>query len=110
MWFCDYLLYNRDYIILFRWTVKKLSPTKCAIVGEEVTDYDANQWNCALQSLPIEDFHDKYESFQEFFSIKLIEPIEIDENQFDESYEIIEGNEKDFSVQVSNARVKKELF
>ena len=91
---------------MFRWTVKKLSSTKCAIIGEEVTEYDTIQWNCALQSFPLENFHDKYDSIQEFFSIKITEPIEIDENQFDESYEIVEGNEMEFSVQVSNARVK----
>ena len=74
--------------------------------GKFIEKYDTIQWNCALQSFPLENFHDKYDSIQEFFSIKITEPIEIDENQFDESYEIVEGNEMEFSVQVSNARVK----
>ncbi len=54
------------------WSLRKTSPTTCVLSG--VThDMDNGEWNCELQSKPILNEHNVYESDQEYFSVSIIQ-------------------------------------
>jgi hypothetical protein len=63
---------------------------------------DANEWNCAMDSYPLENQHDEYESVQEFFRIQLIEPAMLDTGDFPDNVDLTDGQEIELKVVIAN--------
>ena len=57
------------------WTVRAESHYNCSITSTSISEFDTEgDWNCALDSFPLENDKDKYESVQEYFSVRTVKP------------------------------------
>ena len=82
--------------------MKKDSPTRCSIIGDKIDENEAPDWNCALESFPIENQHDEYEKVQKFFDVKFIEKAIIDQKQLPDRLELNENEETEITIEIDN--------
>ncbi len=83
------------------WRVRKEGDLRCSVTGI-VSHMDEGEWNCELQSKPLLDEHNVYESDQQYFRLETVRAAVVDVDLPPE-IDAAEGDEVELTVQVKDA-------
>ena len=86
--------------------MRRESSQTCSITGDKIDTTEANEWNCELESYPIDGEHGEYEYAQAYFEIENVIQANINQNQLPKTTEAIEDENIEITIVIDNSDVK----
>ena len=97
-----------------KWTATKESSNRCSITGDRIDVTEAGEWDCALDSFPVEGTigHSEYIPVQAYFRIKSLSQALVNPNQLPQQTKVFDGDTIELEVKVDNsdANPKPEFY